>query len=100
VHTSTKLALAATAVVSLGVPPGIGIAMECRQLCNEFLPNHSLTTADDYDCQDAIDDSGGSCTLNGRRNVFMELPRGIGYRREHYYYSDAFDAYLGDFDDY
>jgi hypothetical protein len=97
----TKFALAAaSAVVCIGTPSSATFAMECRQLCDEFLPNHSLTHVDSYDCQDAIDDTGGFCTNNGRLNLMKELPRGIGYRREDYYNSNAFDAYIANFGDY
>ena len=76
---TTQLSIAAAlAVTSFGASPSIATAMECSQLCRDFLPQPSLTSSgDDYDCQDIIDDSGGSCTINGKRNVFMELPRDI-----------------------
>jgi hypothetical protein len=70
--------VAALAVTSFGAAPPIASAMECSQLCRDFMAPSSLTaSSDEYDCQDKIDDTGGNCTIRGKRNVFMVLPPDI-----------------------
>jgi hypothetical protein len=64
---------AAVLVASISVTT-VTVGKSCRQVCRE-LPNHGLTSSSSYDCEDAIRDTGGFCTVNGRLNLHHELPR-------------------------
>ena len=64
---------AAVLVASLSVST-VTFGKSCRQVCRE-LPNHGLSSSSNYDCQRAIADTGGFCTVNGKLNVHQELPR-------------------------
>jgi hypothetical protein len=76
---ATQVALAAAlAVASFGTSSQLATAMECSQLCRDFMAPQSLTgSGNDYDCQDKINDTGGNCTINGKFNRFMVLPPDI-----------------------
>jgi|SRR5688572_26387795 hypothetical protein len=76
---ATQLGLAAAlAVASFGTSASIATAMECSQLCRDFMAPQSLTSGHgDYSCQDKINDTGGNCTINGKFNRFMVLPPDI-----------------------
>lgn len=73
-----KLFLAAavtlTAVVAAGAPT-ISLGIDCLQLCKDFQPQHGVTDASGYGCQDLINDSGGFCTLDGHLNTALDMPK-------------------------
>lgn len=101
------LAVAATVVVSaLALPPAPVKAMECRELCFGFYPPQSLLSEnnDERDlCQKRINSTGGFCTDHGRLNLSLDLPRGIGYRKQdyadpRYYYWDHYGFWPDPYD--
>ncbi len=88
---------ASVAITSLTLPP-VAIGMECRDLCFNFYPPPSLLSehGDERDrCQHRINESGGFCTIHGKLNLGLDLPRGIGYKPQNYrdirkYYWDVY----------
>jgi hypothetical protein len=85
-HRLAHLAIAASVAITAYAVPSTSFAMECRELCFGFYPQHSLlqeSSASD-ECQRRINDSGGACTIHGKRNLGMDMPRGVNYRREDY----------------
>ena len=81
------LTVAAAVALATYTVPTISYGMECRELCFDFYPPKSLMAkgGDETDeCQRRINDSGGFCTIHGKLNLGMDLPRGINYRREDY----------------
>lgn len=85
-HRLAHLAIATTLAVTSYAAPGVSFAMECRELCFGFYPQHSLLQEGDSrdECDRRIKDSGGFCTIHGKLNLGMDRPRGIDYRREDY----------------
>jgi hypothetical protein len=67
-------AFAVTAVAAAGAPT-ISFGIECLQLCKDFQPQHGATDPSGYGCQDLINDSGGSCTLDGQMNTALDMPK-------------------------
>lgn len=67
-------AVTLTAVVAGGTPT-ISLGIDCLQLCKDFQPQHGVTDASGYGCQDLINDSGGFCTIDGHLNPALDMPK-------------------------
>lgn len=80
------LIIAASLAITSFAIPSFSYGMECRELCFGFYPPRSLLASgnNEDECERRIKDSGGFCTIHGKLNLGMDLPRGINYRREDY----------------
>ena len=67
-------AITLAAIVAAGAPT-ISQGIECLQMCKDFQPQHGVTDDSGYGCQDMINDSGGFCTLDGKLNTALDMPK-------------------------
>jgi hypothetical protein len=67
-------AFSLTAIAAIGAPT-ISQGIECLQMCKDFQPQHGVTDDSGYGCQDMINDSGGFCTLDGKLNTALDMPK-------------------------
>jgi hypothetical protein len=81
-----SLTIAAAVAISTFSIPTTSQGIECRQLCYGIYPPKSLLESGDArdECQRRINDSGGTCTINGKMNRGLDMPPGVGYRRQDY----------------
>jgi hypothetical protein len=84
-HVLGHLTVAASVAITSFALPSVSFAMECYELCFGFYPPTSLVSgggSQDDQCDRRVRDSGGSCTINGKMNLGLDVPRRKDHRRE------------------